>query len=66
MTIIMDIISKLDKKNNDEGAMVKEVYEDTRAENIPDSFTRKIIEELKTKGDLYEPRPDRLKLTLVT
>jgi len=66
MTIIMDIISKLDKKNNDEGAMVKEVYEDTRAENIPDSFTRKIIEELKTKGDVYEPRPDRLKLTLVT
>jgi DNA replicative helicase MCM subunit Mcm2 (Cdc46/Mcm family)/intein/homing endonuclease len=65
LTVIMGIISQLDKKNNNEGAIVKEVYEDTRAENIPDSFTRKIIDELKQKGDVYEPRPDRLKLTLV-
>lgn len=65
MVIIMNIISQKDKQNNNEGAIVKEIYEDTRAENIPDSFTRKIIEELKQKGEVYEPRPDRLKLTLV-
>lgn len=65
ISIIIDIISKLDQKNNNEGAMVKEVYEDTRAENISDAFTRKIIEELKQKGDVYEPRPDRLKLSLL-
>ncbi|KYC49087.1 MAG: Minichromosome maintenance protein MCM [Candidatus Methanofastidiosum methylothiophilum] len=65
ITVIMDIISSLDKKNNNEGAMLDEVYKDARAENISDSFTRKIIDELKQKGDVYEPRPDRLKLTLL-
>lgn len=65
ITVIMDIISSLDKKNNGEGALQEEVYEDARAENISDSFTRKIIDELKQKGDVYEPRPDRLKLTLL-
>jgi len=65
ITVIMDIISNLDKKSNNEGALTSEVYEEARAENISDSFTRKIIDELKQKGDVYEPRPDRLKLTLL-
>jgi replicative DNA helicase Mcm len=65
ITIIMDIISNLDKKNNNDGALTSDVYEEARAENISDSFTRKIIDELKQKGDVYEPRPDRLKLTLL-
>ena len=65
ITVIMDIISNLDKKNNGDGALIGDVYEEARAENISDSFTRKIIDELKQKGDVYEPRPDRLKLTLL-
>lgn len=65
ITVIMEIISHLDKKNNNEGALISEVYEEARLENISDSFTRKIIDELKQKGDVYEPRPDRLKLTLL-
>ncbi|KYC53990.1 MAG: Minichromosome maintenance protein MCM [Candidatus Methanofastidiosum methylothiophilum] len=65
ITIIMEIISNLDKKSNNEGALISELYEEARAENISDSFTRKIIDELKQKGDVYEPRPDRLKLTLM-
>jgi replicative DNA helicase Mcm len=65
ITVIMDIISNLDRKNNNDGALISEVYEEARAENISDSFTRKIIDELKQKGDVYEPRPDRLKLTLL-
>ena len=52
ITVIMDIISNLDKKNNGEGALIGDVYEEARAENISDSFTRKIIDELKQKGDV--------------
>lgn len=65
ITTIMDIISNLDKKSNNDGAMLKEIFEETRTEGLTDTFTRKIIDELKQKGDAYEPRPDRLKLTLI-
>ena len=34
ITVIMDIISNLDKKNNGEGALIGDVYEEARAENI--------------------------------
>jgi len=65
ITIVMGIIQQNDKKYNGEGAKTSEIYEDARAEGIPDTFIRKTIEDLKQKGDVYEPRPDRLKLTLI-
>ena len=62
ITVIMDIISNLDKKIMAKVQFIGDVYEKLRAENISDSFTRKIIDELKQKGDVYEPRPDRLEI----
>ena len=56
ITILRDIIDKLNKKNNDNGAVITEVYDEAKMEDISDQFTRKIIDELKQKGDAYEPK----------
>lgn len=62
--IIRDAINRLDRKNNDEGAKIPEVYEEAKEDGVPEQFIRKIIDELKQKGDAYEPKTGMtLKLT---
>lgn len=56
ITILREIIEQLDRKNNNDGAVIKDVYIEAKAQDIPEQFTRKIIDEMKQKGDVYEPK----------
>jgi len=56
ITIIREIIEQLDRKNNGDGALIKDVYMEAKSQDISDQFARKIIDELKQKGDAYEPK----------
>lgn len=61
---ILEIIQKMDNKNDGQGVLRDDAKKEALVEGISEYTFNTIIEELKQKGDLYEPRPDRLKLTL--
>lgn len=64
MTLVLDIIESLDKKSDGKGALRSEVATDAQAEGISGDKLWRMIKDLKESGDVYEPTPDRLKLTL--
>lgn len=65
ITILREIIEKLDRKNNNNGAVITEVYDEAKMEDIAGDFAQRIIQEWKDKGDAYEPKMGMtLKMTL--
>jgi replicative DNA helicase Mcm len=64
MSLVLDIIESLDKKSEGKGALRSEVATDAQAEGISGDKLWRMIKDLKESGDVYEPTPDRLKLTL--
>lgn len=54
---ILGIITKLNQKYDNKGVLISEVYDEAKEENISRQYTMKVIEELKAKGDVYEPTP---------